>query len=426
MLNGVFVVLCFAAAACAAASGRIPDLGQAALDSARSSVELGLGLLGQLALWLGLVQVVREAGVVDALSRGLRPVLRWLFPTVPAEHPALGAMVMMVGANLLALGNAATPFGLKAMQELDRLNPRPGVATDAMVRFVAIATSGVAVIPTEMIAIRAAAGATAPGSIILPSVLATAASTVVAFSLAALLQRWSPPGAASAPAPAPEAEAPPVDVPPAPSGSTVGWRLVAALGFGASVGVAFFVSAIRTDGPAAALRAFNDHGLLPALILGMVAAGWVRRVPVYDAFVRGAREAFAVMALVFPYLLAILLVLGMFRASGAMDLVTGAVGPWTAWLGFPADALPMALVRPLSGSGAMAVAAETVESLGPDSYAATLVTVLNGSTETTFYVLAIYFGSVRVTATRHALLACLAGDLTGVVAATVVTRAILF
>lgn len=348
----------------------------------------------------------------------------------------MAAMILNLAANMLGLGNAATPFGLKAMRELDRLNSRPGVATDAMVLFLAINTSGVAVMPLGVIAIRASLGAENAAGIFLPSVLATACSTIVAILVARALsrrRRYAPERAeiavdleegraslADGVRGIDEAEQIAATSPALrPAGA---WMLV---GFFAVLGLAIGLrlwappeSLDRLD----VLREIANAWLLPVLMATIVVFGVAHRVKVYESFVQGAREGFEIAVMIIPFLVAILVAVGLFRASGALDAWVGLLAPVTTLVGFPAEALPMALIRPLSGSGAMGVMTATMQQHGPDSFVGYLVSVMNGSTETTFYVLALYFGSVRVRATRHAVAACLAADVTGVAAALVWSR----
>ena len=438
MLNAIFIALIAGAVLVAAFMGTMPETNQAALDAAKSAVMvIAFGLIGPMALWLGFMRVLREAGFMTSIARALAPVMRWLFPDVPPEHPAMGAMILNLAANVLGLGNAATPFGLKAMRELETLNPRPGVATNSMALFLAINTSGVAVLPLGVIAIRASLGSTNAAGILVPTLLATACSTLAAVITAKLLQGralfsaervavGTPAGAAPVTAAAAaikgieEAE----QIAGVHTKSEPMRRLLFA-GFLVLTAVALVrqlaSGAPETSGLDGAKQAL-DTWLLPALMASIVLFGTARRVNVYDAFIAGAREGFEIAIMIIPFLVAILVGVAMFRASGALEALTAAVSPVTSTFGFPAEALPMAMIRPLSGSGAMAVMTETMTTYGPDSFVGYLVSVLNGSTETTFYVLALYFGSVGVRAARHTVLACLAADFTGIAAALVFSR----
>ena len=428
MLNAIWVGLVVVAVLVAAFTGRMEAVSQGALESAKDAITLVIGLTGGMILFLGLVKVASEGGLMRAAVRVLQPVLRRLFPEVPPDHPAMHAMVMNLAANMLGLGNAATPFGLKAMVELDRLNPLRGSATNAMALFLAInATSITLMPPTGTVMIRSAAGSSAPFSIWIPTLIATTASTLTAVLVCLALQnrrafRPRPPEdvAPAAPPPdLPEAKLPGVDGPALSAGP---WRvaLVLAIGFALLFGLA---RQWAVEAPGLGTWPFlRDqvlrHWLLPLLVLGFVLIGLLGRVRVYDVLIEGGKEGLGVAVRIAPYLVAILVAVGMFRASGALDLLVGTLDPVTSALGFPAEALPMALLRPLSGSGAFAVMAEAVNSYGPDSFVGQLICTLQGSTETTFYVLAVYLGVIGVRDSRHIVWACLAGDLAGYAAAT--------
>jgi spore maturation protein SpmA len=435
-VNGIFVFLVVGSVLAAALGGRMAGVSTAALDAAKGAGELALGLVGQMALWLGFMRVLRDGGLLRGIARAIAPVMRRLFPDVPAEHPAMGAMVMNLAANVLGLGNAATPFGLKAMRELDRLNPNPGVATNSMALFLAINTAGVAVLPLGVIAVRASLGSSNAGGVIAPTLLATACGTLSAIVAAKLLERrprYAPerfrveaPGAA-APASLADgiagigdaetsAEAAP---PPAP------WSAALLGGFALVIALAIWRFGAQAPADATTWSLARDvlsTWLLPVLMAAIALFGLGRRVRVYESFVRGAREGFDIAVAIIPFLVAILVAIAMFRGSGLFDLVVRAVEPLTGLVGFPAEALPMALIRPLSGSGALGVMTETMKTYGPDSFVGFLVSVINGGVETTFYVLAVYFGSVGVRATRHTLAACLTADFVGVAAAYAFSR----
>ncbi len=432
MLNGIFVALVTGAVLVAAFSGQMPAANDAALGAAKQAVEVLLKLVGVMALWLGFMRVLRDAGVMASLARALAPVLRRLFPEVPPDHPAMGAIVMNLAANVLGLGNAATPFGLKAMRELEALNPRPGVATNAMALFLAINTSGLAVLPLGAIALRASLGSKNAAGIIVPSLIASACATVAAIATAKLLERW--PRFAAARAVVRESNGDGAPLAPDSSAFDAAERLAAADArmeparawlFVAFVSALSFAvtGAFCAEPTFETAKSMLSTWLLPALMAAIALGGFARRVPVYDAFIAGAREGVQIAVTVLPFMIAILVGVGLFRASGALDALIGAVAPLTSLAGFPAEALPMALIRPLSGSGALAVMTETMSHYGPDSFVGFLVCVINGSSETTFYVLALYLGSVGVRASRHTVLACLAGDLAGVAGALLASRA---
>ncbi|HTO69675.1 MAG TPA: nucleoside recognition domain-containing protein [Myxococcota bacterium] len=431
MLNGIFVALIAAAVLAAAFAGRMPDANDAAFAAAKSAVDVTLGLVGAMALWLGFMRVLREAGFLGALARGLLPVLRRLFPDVPAEHPALGAIVLNLAANVLGLGNAATPFGLLAMRELERLNPRPGVATNSMALFLALNTAGLAVLPLGAIAVRASLGSANAAGIVAPSLVASLCATLAALVAAKALERIPrfAPERAAAPAGEPSTSAGFGEL----AGLDAAERLAAvrpaaaparrwlAAAFALALAAAL-ARTVANDPSLATGKTVLASWLLPSLMAAIALAGFVRRVPVYDAFIAGAREGLGIAVTVLPFMLAILVAVALFRASGALDALTAALAPVTGLVGFPAEALPMALIRPLSGSGALAVMTETMQHYGPDSFPGFLVCVINGSSETTFYVLALYLGSVGVRASRHTVLACLAADLAGLAGALAASR----
>jgi spore maturation protein SpmA/spore maturation protein SpmB len=387
-------------------------LSKAMIDSASGSVELALGLVGVMTLFLGLMKVAEAGGMLTILARLIRPLMVRLFPDVPADHPAMGAMILNISANALGLGNAATPFGIRAMQELNKLNKVPGTATDSMVLFLAINTSSVTLLPTGVIALRAAAGSVDPAGILPTTLFATACSTLAAIAAALLYRRFFPLTPPLTPAP----------VAAAPDEVPAGEPLYVAQGEGA---YPLWVSWLALGVLLALIPVTVLYGkaiapwILPGLMVGFLLFGVVRRVSIYEVFVEGAKEGFQVALRIIPYLVAILVAVGMFRASGALDAVVGFIGQWTLALGMPPEALPMALLRPLSGSGAYGVMASIINdpAIGPDSYTGYLVTTLQGSTETTFYVLAVYFGAVQIKRVRHALWTALTADLVAVMAA---------
>ncbi len=382
-------------------------LSAAMIDSAGQAVELAIGLVGVMALFLGLMKVAEKGGMLKILSRLIRPLMVRLFPDVPPDHPAMGAMILNLAANALGLGNAATPFGIRAMQELDRLNPHRGTATDAMVLFLAINTSSVTLLPTGVIALRAAAGSSDPAAILPTTLFATIGSTTVAVVAAKLYRRLAPVKSPSPEGPKPGGREEPLPDLPAEAvheGYPL-WASIAALGcLVALIPLAVWFGSVLSP------------WIIPLLMVGFLSFGWIRKVRVYEAFVEGAKEGFQVALRIIPYLVAILVAVGMLRASGALDAMVSFLGPVTGSFGLPAKALPMALLRPLSGSGAYGVLASLLQdpAVGPDSYTGMLVSTLQGSTETTFYVLAVYFGAVQVRRVRHALAAGLTADLAGV------------
>lgn len=394
------------------AAAPMQELTTSMIETAQSAVTLALGLIGVMALFLGLMKVAEAGGLLRIIARLVRPLMVRLFPDVPAEHPAMGAMIMNISANALGLGNAATPFGIRAMQELDRLNPHKGTATNAMALFLAINTSSVTLLPTGIIALRAAAGSDDPAGILPTTLFATLCSTTAAITAAKLYQRFSttvqPQPIKSTPTP--DAKESSQELPEEASATYPSW--VSYLTLTAIVGlIPLAILYGEAIGP----------WIVPGLMMVLLGFGAARGVPVYEVFVEGAKDGFQVAVRIIPYLVAILVAVGMFRTSGAMELIIGAIGHYTEQLGLPGEALPMALLRPLSGSGAYGVVAATIQdpAIGPDSYTGYLVSTLQGSTETTFYVLAVYFGAVQIRRVRHALAAGLTADLVGIAGAVI-------
>jgi spore maturation protein SpmA len=392
----------------------IEALSKAMVESATGAVELAIGLIGVMTLFLGLMKVAEAGGMLKILARLIRPLMVKLFPDVPPDHPAMGAMILNLSANALGLGNAATPFGIRAMQDLDKLNPHKGTATNAMVLFLAINTSSVTLLPTGVIALRASAGSADPAGILPTTLLATIGSTLTAIVAAKLYSRFFRIGddkaALEADEEKPEASEENTAEPLENTGAYPLWVSIAALA------VLFAMVPVTVVYGQAV-----SPWILPGIMVGFLAFGIVRGVPVYEAFVEGAKEGFKVAVKIIPYLVAILVAVGMFRASGALEALVSVIGPVTARFGLPAEALPMALMRPLSGSGAYGILASLINdpNIGPDSYTGYLVSTLQGSTETTFYVLAVYFGAVQVRRIRHALAAALTADAAGVIFAII-------
>jgi len=384
-------------------------LTKAMVESASGSVELALGLVGVMTLFLGLMKVAEAGGMLTILARLIRPLMVRLFPDVPPDHPAMGSMILNMSANALGLGNAATPFGIRAMQELDKLNSRPGTATDSMVLFLAINTSNVTLLPTGVIALRAAAGSVDPAGILPTTLFATICSTVTAIFAAKLYSRLVK---RTRPVET-------VELTSSENETPVGETATAYSVWVSGIALCVLISLIP-------LTIFYGRSIspwiIPGLMLGFLAFGIIRRVRVYEVFVEGAKEGFQVAIKIIPFLVAILVAVGMFRASGAMETMVSILGAWTQKVGLPAEALPMALLRPLSGSGAYGIVASIINepSIGPDSYTGYLVSTLQGSTETTFYVLAVYFGAIQVKRIRHALPAALTADVAGIMAAVLI------
>ncbi len=422
-INIIWLAMILLAVVTAAYTGKMDEVTKASFDSAKSGVTLAIGLIGPMALWLGIMKVAEAAGLLASLGRGLRPVMTRLFPDVPADHPAMSAMIMNMAANMLGLGNAATPMGIKAMQELDRLAVEKGTATNAMCLFLAINTSSVTLLPLGVITVRAAAGAVDPAGILIPSLVATCGSTFTAIVAAKLLARREPPAAAASappesenPLPEEPAEAVPAGRKPSVAGRSFVFLLIALFAGGV------FYQTTQTGIPSSLstdLFGRLSAWLIPMLIAGFLVHGYLRGVAVYETVTEGAKEGFTTAVRIIPFLVAIFVAIGMLRASGAMEIMTRLLTPLTAKIGMPAEALSMALIRPLSGSGAFGIMSEIVQRQ-PDSFLSFLVSTMQGSTETTFYVLAVYFGAVGVTRSRHALPAALCADAAGILLSVLV------
>jgi spore maturation protein SpmA len=454
VLNWIFLLLIAAAVITGAFTDRMKDVTDASFASAKAAVDLAIGLVGQMALWLGFMRILQDAGLMRAIGRAMKPIMRRLFPDVPAEHPAMGAIIMNLAANMAGVGNAATPFGLKAMQELNKLNRHRGVATNAMALFLAINTAGVAMLPLGAIAVRATLGSKDPAGIIIPSMLATSITTVVGIIFAKLLQGlpiFAPERSVPAvPLAQAEAEGPETigGLEQAEETATKGLgvtrgRLIFAGGAALLLGAALVLHLLgwkieRMDwralhpvlasipspgGTSAMLRAILSDWLLPVLMVAIVFFGFAHQVKVYESFISGAKEGFTIAVTIIPYLVAILAAVGMFRASGGLDALVGFFGPVTERIGIPAAVLPMAFMKPLSGNGALGIMMDTMKTYGPDSSIGYMVSVMNAGTETTFYVLAVYYGSVQIRAIRHTLAACLIADTVGLSGAVYLSRA---
>jgi spore maturation protein SpmA len=406
-------------------------LGAGMVSAAESSVTLAIGLIGVMALFLGLMKVAEAGGLLVIIAKTVRPLMIRLFPEVPPDHPAMGAIILNMSANALGLGNAATPFGIRAMQELDSLNPNKGTATNAMALFLAINTSSITLLPTGVIALRAAAGSSDPAGILPTTLFATICSTTVAILVALLCQRYSS-GGETAAGSSDEAAAGAVSTVPSvdddPTGASAPVTETDALPVDAGEAYPTWVSFTVLGGILAMVPLTIAYGktiapwIIPGLMTAMLSFGVARKVPIYESFVEGAREGFSVAVRIIPYLVAILAAVAMFRASGALEAVISPLAKVTTLVGLPAEALPMALLRPLSGSGAYGILASIINdpAIGPDSYTGYLVSTFQGSTETTFYVLAVYFGAVGIRRIRHTLVAALSADVVGIMAAVAI------
>lgn len=373
-----------------------PEIMNSTFASSRTAFEISLGLTGVLSLWLGIMKIGERGGVVNALARVLSPVFTRLFPDIPKGHPVTGSIFMNIAANMLGLDNAATPLGLKAMEQMQTLNPRKDTATNPMIMFLVLNTSGLTIIPVSIMVYRAQLGAAQPTDIFVPILLATFCSTLTGIIVTSLYQRIN----------------------------LINRTMLLTLG-----GLCLAVAAViwgfgRLDKEQMNVVSTSVANiLLLTIIVAFILAGVRRRVNVYDAFIEGAKDGFSTVVRIIPYLVAILVGIGVFRASGAMDALIGGVkwavgacGGDTSFVG----ALPTALMKPLSGSGARGMMVDAMTAYGADSFVGRLSCVFQGSTDTTFYILAVYFGSVGVRYTRHAVACGLLADLAGVAAAIAV------
>ena len=370
-----------------------PAMMNSTFSSAKTAFEISLGLTGVLSLWLGVMKIGERGGVVDVLARVLSPVFTKLFPDIPKGHPATGSIFMNIAANMLGLDNAATPLGLKAMEQLQGLNARKDTATNPMIMFLVLNTSGLTIIPVSILVYRAQMGAAQPTDVFIPILIATFFSTLAGIVVTSLYQRIN----------------------------LLNRTMLLTLG-GMSLAVAavIWVFGQMDKERMNLVSTLAANILLMCVIVGFILAGIRKKVNVYDAFIEGAKDGFSTAVRIIPYLVAILVGIGVFRASGAMDAVVDGV----AWLvkacggdtGF-VGALPTALMKPLSGSGARGMMVDAMATYGADSFVGRLSCIFQGSTDTTFYILAVYFGSVGVRYTRHAVACGLLADLAGVVAA---------
>lgn len=376
--------------------GVLSDIVQSTFSSAKTGFEVSLYLTGVLTLWLGLMRVGEAGGVVDALGRGIAPLFTRLFPGVPEGHAAHGSMTMNIAANMLGLDNAATPMGLKAMRELQELNPEPTRATNAQVMFLVLNTSGLTLIPVTIMAYRAQCGAGNPADIFLPLLLSTFCSTVAGVVSVAVVQRIN-----------------------------LFDRVLAAyfLGLAGFLVLLFWLLGSLPAERMQSVSAAISSALLLLVICSFVVMALRRGANVYDTFIEGAKEGFSTAVGIIPYLVAILVAVGMFRASGALDYLLEGMRWLVGLTGFDArwvDALPTALMKPLSGSGARGFMIEAMQTYGADSFAGRLSCLFQGAADTTFFILAVYFGSVGVKDARHAVACGLIADAAGVVAAVVI------
>lgn len=362
-------------------------------DTSKSAFEISLGLTGVLALWLGIMKIGERAGVVNALARVLSPVFTKLFPDIPRNHPAMGSIFMNIASNMLGLDNAATPTGLKAMQQMQELNTRKDTATNPMIMFLVLNTSGLTIIPTTILAFRASYGAASPTDVFIPILLATTIATLAGIIITSAWQRIN--------------VFQPV-------------LLATMAGIVAFIGLVVWSFGQMDKDMLGTVTSIISNLILLGIIISFILAGLFRKVNVYDAFIEGAKEGFTTAVRIIPYLVAILVAVGVFRASGAMDMLIDGIAWIVKQCGINTEfvgALPTAFMKPLSGSGARGLMLETMTNYGPDSFVGRLSCIFQGSTDTTFYILAVYFGSVSIKYTRHAVACGLLADLVGVIAA---------
>lgn len=370
-----------------------PAMMNSTFDSSKTAFEISLGLTGVLSLWLGIMKIGERGGVVNVLARILTPVFSKLFPDIPKGHPVTGSIFMNIAANMLGLDNAATPLGLKAMEQLQTLNPKKDTATNPMIMFLVLNTSGLTLIPISIMVYRAQLGAVQPTDVFIPILLATFFSTLAGIVVTSVYQRINL------------------------------FNRVMMLTLGgmiAAVALIIYGFGQLDKDQMNVVSTSVANILLMTIIVGFILAGVRKKINVYDAFIEGAKDGFSTAVRIIPYLVAILVAIGVFRASGAMDMLIDGIGWGIQACGGNTDfigALPTALMKPLSGSGARGMMVDAMSTYGADSFVGRLSCIFQGSTDTTFYILAVYFGSVSVKYTRHAVACGLLADLAGVIAA---------
>jgi len=365
---------------------------QSTFEMAKTSVEISIYLIGVMTLWLGIMKIGERGGAVKMLSRMMNPFFSRIFPGIPRNHPALGSIMMNFSANMLGLDNAATPLGLKAMKELQEVNPEPAKASDSQIMFLVLNTSSLTLIPISILAMRVACGAKVATDIFIPTILATYFSTIAGLIFVAIRQRIK-----------------------------LYNRVVLAYLTGITViiaGIIFYLSRLPQT-MMASRTGFAGNFLLFLVIILFLVLGIRKKISLYETFIEGAREGFEVAVKIIPYLVAMLVAIGVFRASGSLDFLVGGIGSFFSLFGFDTrfvDALPVAFMKPLSGSGARGLMVEAMNHFGPDSFAGRLACIMQGSTETTFYTVAVYYGAVNIRNTRYTVQGGLIADLAGVIA----------
>ena len=373
-----------------------PAIMNSTFDNAKTAFEISLGLTGVLSLWMGIMKIGEKGGLVDTLARWLSPLMVRLFPEIPAGHPVFGHIFMNFSANMLGLDNAATPLGLKAMEGMQELNKQKDTATNAMIMFLVLNTSGLTIIPIGVMTYRAVAGAAQPTDVFIPILIATAIATLAGMVITSLYQRINLFNKAI---------------------------MTFVIGICAVVSGVIWLSTQVDQETMNKWSTVIANVLLFSIIIAFIWAGIRKKINVYEAFIEGAKGGFETAVRIIPYLVAILVAIGVFRASGAMDFIIGGLGKLVEMLGGNADyvaALPTAIMKPLSGSGARGMMVDAMQQYGPDSFIARLSCIFQGATDTTFYILAVYFGSVGIRKTRHAVMAGLLTDICGVIAAIAV------
>jgi spore maturation protein SpmA len=366
-------------------------------DMSKTGAEISLGLIGLMTFWLGIMKVGEKGGMINIFAKIVGPFFSKIFPEIPKNHPALGSVLMNFSANMLGLDNAATPLGLKAMKELQELNPQKDTASNAQIMFLVLNASSLVLIPTSIMAFRKAAGAADPSDVFVPCLLATFFSTLVGLVVTCLYQRIN----------------------------LFQKTILIYLGAAALVilGTLYYFTTLSQD-EISLVSGVVGNVLLFSIIISFITLALFRKINVFETFIEGAKEGFEIAIKIIPYLVGILVAVGVLRGSGTLDFITQVIGSLVGLLGFDTGfvpALPVAFMKPLSGSGARGLMVELMETTGADSFASRVASVIQGSTETTFYVLAIYFGSVAIKKTRHALPAALLAELAGVVAAIVIS-----
>lgn len=392
-----FFLLAFAIALCKLLfmgdTGVFPAIMNSTFDTAKTAFEISLGLTGVLSLWMGIMKIGERGGLVNALARGLAPIFNRIFPDIPKGHPVTGAMFMNVAANMLGLDNAATPMGLKAMQELQELNPKKDTASNPMIMFLVLNTSGLTLIPMSVLLYRTQLGAAQPTDVFIPILIATTVSTIAGLIITSIYQRIN-----------------------LFNRTMMLFLLGVCLSVAAGTWGVTMLSRVQIE----LLSTTLANVLLFAVIVMFIVSGLIKRINVYETFIEGAKEGFSTAVRIIPYMVAILVAVGVFRASGGMDVLIGAVSWCVEACGGNSDfvgALPTAIMKPLSGSGARGMMIDAMTTYGADSFVGRLACMFQGATDTTFYILAVYFGSVGIQKTRHAVACGLFADLAGILAA---------